>query len=644
MRTFNNKKVELLAPAGNYNILYDLINTPCDAFYVGGKMFNMRMHRHDFNFSQDELKNAVELSHENEKRIYVTVNNLMTDFEISSCLDYLFYLEELKPDGIIIQDFGIASMIGENNISLPMHSSVMMNVHNEEMVKKLYSFGITRTVVSREIDLHTISGWSKSTPMEFEYFVHGDMCSVHGSQCYYSNFTFGQSSNRGLCMKPCRWQYKIRYNGDAFEPSFPLAVKDMYMYENIPELIYAGICSFKIEGRMRESDYLAKIIKAYGNTIDRFIEDPIYYDRETDKKELYEHRMRDFSTGYAFRKPQLDFNNHRYEGTGYFYSTGKVFSHPIEEHSIHPAKLHAFEKMCSDADMQDKKTIPLLSVRVDTLQQLKMCVAYEVDFIYINTENFVKEHGLNIESILALSENKGNSKLILALPKMTVDDSFEKFDAVLHLPSVRKSIDGLMVSNIGALERYKHLDIPLYGDITLNIYNNTAKAFYLDQGLKNIPLSIEMKRKELLDFAKHHHGSALEIVAHGSPTIMYLDLDVYLNTLKKTPLKLENNKHFSKSTLVLVDDEGFEHPVYRDNMGRNHMMLYKDICLMPLVKPLLHLGVSIFRLEIAHYSTEDLEKVVKAYRDAFHDMEHIKDIYQQLVPNHMGFSLGSLYY
>lgn len=640
MRNFNNKEIELLSPAGNISILGDLIKMPCDAFYVGGKMFNMRMHRSNFNFSDKELQEAIALCHIEGKKIYVTVNNLMTDTEVSSSLDFLYFLEELQPDGIIIQDLSIINLINKHNINLTMHSSVMMNVHNENMVKELYALGITRAVVSREIDLSQILRWSLSTPMEFEYFIHGDMCSVHGSQCYYSNMIFGKSSNRGMCMKPCRWHYKMKLKGKEHNTSYPLAVKDMYMYENIPELINAGVSSFKIEGRMRESDYIKKLLIAYGDSIDRYLEDPIYYDRTKNSAELYENRMRDFSTSYAFGKPQLDFNNHRYEGTGYFYSTGKVFSKPLEEHSITNEKISSFKSIRDNNN--DKSRVPLVSVKIDTLEQLQISINNSVDIIYINSENFIKEHHLSIKAITELAKVKGNSRLVISLPKITEDYTFERYDFLLSNPEYLSAIDGIMVSNIGALHRYKDIGIPFYGDITLNIYNNTSKEVYKEYGLLNTPLSIELKQRELIEFTKNNDDSGLEIVVHGSPSIMYMDLDIHLNAVNSTILRDKDNQYFNNETLTIIDENGHEHPVYRDNMGKNHMMLYKDICLMPIIKELIFMGINIFRLEISHYSCGDFENILVKYKEAINNPEYASQVYNTLEPNHMGFSLGSL--
>ncbi|MFZ7121299.1 MAG: U32 family peptidase [Eubacteriaceae bacterium] len=644
MRYFNNKEVELLAPAGNYAIFEKLIQSNCDAFYLGGKQFNMRMHRNNFNFSNSEIKTAIQLAHENNKKVYITVNNLMNDKEVSQCEEYLYYLEQLQPDALIIQDLSIIQLIYKNNLNLNMHSSVMMNVHNLEMINKLTSLGISRVVVSREIDLKTIKHWNSHTQMEFEYFIHGDMCSTHGSQCYYSNLIFNNSSNRGLCMKPCRWDYKIKYKGNYYNSEFPMAVKDMYMYENIPELINAGVSSFKIEGRMRDVDYLETIINAYGDSIDRYISDPIFYDRCKYSKELYENRKRDFSTAFAFGNPRLDFINRRYEGTGYFYSHGKVFSKPIAEHSIDERVIVKTKSTLKDHHICKLNNPLSLSVKADTLAQVKVAIKHNVEFIYINTENFTNNNELSMHNILKLNKVKNNCKLILSLPKMTFDDTFEKYDYVLSDKHFREIIDGIMVSNLGAFERYKDFNIPIYGDNTLNVMNNQSNKFYNDLGIKNTILSIEMNSNNLKNFMENNHNDNIEIIAHGSPTIMYMELDLYENLNKLKPLYPEDNKYFENDVMVLIDNEGYEHPIYKDTAGKNHLMLYKDICLLPLIPELTLLGVKIYRLEISHYNIKDYENIIRTYKKALTYPSNSIDIFKELNPNHMDFSFGSLHF
>ena len=236
-RYFNQQEVELLAPAGNFEIFKQILHSGADAFYLGGKILNMRLHRKDFNFSNDEIVEAIQMAHELGKKVYVTVNNLLSSEDLLETEHYLRFLESAAPDAIIVQDMSIIALVQKLKLNLNIHASVMMNVHNLETIKKLRELGVTRVVTSRDIDLNTVKLFSAQTDMEFEYFVHGDMCLAHGAQCTYSGILFGNSSNRGRCMKPCRWGYKMNQGGNQYNTTFPLAVKDMYMYENIPELI-----------------------------------------------------------------------------------------------------------------------------------------------------------------------------------------------------------------------------------------------------------------------------------------------------------------------------------------------------------------------------------------------------------------------
>ena len=205
-RYFNGQEVELLAPVGTFEIFKQVIYSGADAVYLGGKIFNMRMHRKGFNFTDEELAEAVRTTHELGKKIYITVNNLLSSEDLLKAKDYLIYLNELQPDAIIVQDMSIIYLVNELGLNLNIHASVMMNTHNLETIKALRELGVTRVVASRDIDLATIKYFSRLTDMEFEYFVHGDMCVAHGSQCTYSGILFGKSS-------PCKGTSSIPGQG-----------------------------------------------------------------------------------------------------------------------------------------------------------------------------------------------------------------------------------------------------------------------------------------------------------------------------------------------------------------------------------------------------------------------------------------------
>ncbi|MBR3747496.1 MAG: U32 family peptidase, partial [Selenomonadaceae bacterium] len=205
--TLTKKSVELLAPAGNFDSLIAAVEAGADAVYLGGKAFNMRVHRSDFNFSDDELKSAIEFAHGRGVKIYVTLNNLISAEEIAPLEKFLKFLDEIHPDAILVQDLAVINLVRKLGIKIPMHASVMMNTHNFRTIELLKSFGITRIVVGRELSLTEVSLLKERTGIEVEYFMHGDMCFAESGQCIHSGVVFGQSGNRGRCMKPCRWPY-----------------------------------------------------------------------------------------------------------------------------------------------------------------------------------------------------------------------------------------------------------------------------------------------------------------------------------------------------------------------------------------------------------------------------------------------------
>ena len=636
-RYFNNQAVELLAPVGNFEIFKEVIHSGADAVYLGGKIFNMRMHRKDFNFTNEELEEAIKIAHSLKKKIYITVNNLLSSYDLTQAEDYLRYLEKLGPDALIVQDMSVIDLIRTLGLNLNIHSSVMMNVHNFETIKKLRELGVTRVVTSRDIDLNTVKLFSAQTDMEFEYFVHGDMCVAHGAQCTYSGILFGNSSNRGRCMKPCRWGYKINHGNLQYNTTFPMAVKDMYMYEHIPELIEAGVVSFKIEGRMRDASYLVDLINYYSDAIDRYIDDPISYNRKKHAKELFENRKRDFSTAYAFGNPGLSNINERYEGTGKFYSTGKVFSNPVDEFDIKEERVSEIKDILSLDEGKINK--PELTVKVNNYEAAMLAINEGVDKIYLSGEVFEPDAPFTKEEIINITKSKKNSKIYLGLPRMMFEDDFSKYNHLLRNNDL--GIDGLLVTNLGAISKFKDLGLELVGDYSLNIYNALSANFYKNLGLEMATLSCESPVNNTKDSLLNSELD-LEIIVNGSPVVMYMSHDLYENTNVINPSGVVDRKFNDKKVLLLIDDKGNEHPVYRDNTGKNHMLLSKELCYMPILKELANLGAKAFRIEGCHYDNHTLKTVISSYKKAISNLEQCNKIFKELEYDCLGFTLGAM--
>jgi len=634
-RFFNNKEVELLAPVGTFEIFEKVIHSGADAVYLGGKKLNMRMHRKGYNLSNDEIDKAITIAHSLNKKVYITVNNLFSKEDLSDAEEYLKFLERVKPDALIIQDLSILELINSLNLKLTLHSSVMMNVHNLETIKALRECGIARIVASREMDLQTIKNLHTQTDMEFECFTHGDMCISHGAQCLYSGMILGKSSNRGLCMKPCRWNYTMKKDGLAYPTEFPMAVKDMYMYEHLPEMIEAGIISFKIEGRMRDADFLVKLINYYSDAINRYIEDPICYDRRKDAQTIFETRTRDLSTCSSFGTPGLSYINRRYEGKDNN-GNGRVFDNPVEEIEITKDKVEEIKNLLNVKTSLAKK--PMLNVKVNSYSQAKIAIDECVDAVYLSGEVFKPNNPFSKNEILKLTKNKRNTKIYLGFPKMMFEEDFSKYNHLLKENNL--GLDGLIVTNLGAIHKYKSLGLELIGDYSLNIYNHKAVSFYEKQGLSIATLSVEAPLLDAIDTISKS-PIPIEVIVHGSPTVMYMNHDLYENTRVLESTNHENNSNVSNKVLVLVDGKGNEHPVYQDNNGKNHMTLYKNLCYLPFLKELNDIGVTHFRIEACHYDTTTLHKVLSVYKEALSDLSKCEELFHSLDPIGSGFTLGA---
>ncbi|MFL0269519.1 U32 family peptidase [Candidatus Clostridium radicumherbarum] len=636
-RFFNNKKIELLAPSGTIETFKSMVKANCDAIYLGGKSLNMRMMRKGYNFSNEEIQEAVKMAHEVDKKVYVTVNNMINESEVNEAIEYLNFLNTINVDGIIIQDLGVLQICRENNFrNFEIHSSIMMNVHNIESVKALKELGISRVILSREMDLKTAKNLQNVTNIETEYFIHGDMCTVNGANCYYSSVVLGNSSNRGRCFKPCRWPYVIKKDGFVYGTEYPLAAKDMYMYEHIPELIEASITSFKIEGRMRNTDFIVDLVNTYGEAIDRYIEDPLNFNRKKEAEYLYEHRKRDFTTAYAFSRPGLNFINTRYEGTGKFYSTGKVFSVPTEEpaatdYAVNELK-EELKKYSNNISSRHN-----LSVKVNNYSEAKLCIDLSVNRIYLPCEVLLPDEFISLNELKDLVSTKGNTEIYLELPQMMNEQQFEMIDH--YLSKYGELFDGLLASNLGAIKRYgnKYAIITNYN---LNIYNHKALKFYKELEVSEASVSIEIKRDELAEFMKEAN-MPLELIVHGPIKVMYLDHNLYDNTKVFKRIGEEDNKYVDNKVLVLKTDKG-ENPVYIDKYGKNHLFTSKEFCLLPILEDLNYDVPINLRIEGETYNLSELENIIKLYQRGISDPSKCKDLFLNLESVRSGFTLGAL--
>lgn len=294
------KNVEILAPAGSMECLQAAVAAGADAVYLGGTKFGARAYAQ--NLSEEDLVKAIEYVHIHGRKIYMTVNTLLKDREMKELYDYLLPYYRAGLDGVIVQDIGAIRFIGEHFPEMPVHASTQMTITNTLGAEFLKRYGITRVVPARELSLKEVRDMKKETGLEMECFVHGALCYCYSGQCLLSSMIGGRSGNRGQCAQPCRLPYQL----EGKKPADLMSLKDLCTIDILPELIDAGIDSFKIEGRMKQPEYVYTVVKMYRKYADLYLrlrkegkDKSAYHVSAADKKELLAaYQRRGYCEGY----------------------------------------------------------------------------------------------------------------------------------------------------------------------------------------------------------------------------------------------------------------------------------------------------------------------------------------------------------
>ncbi len=319
------KKPELLAPGGSLEKLKTAIEYGADAVYIGGEAFSLRVAAE--NFSLDDMKRGLEFAHNRGKQVYLTANIIPHNKDIEDFESFIAEIEHLGFDAVLISDPGMFDITRKLAPNLPIHISTQANNVNYKSAEFWYRLGAKRIVLAREMSMAEIREIREKTPkdLELEAFVHGAMCMSYSGRCLLSNYLTARDANEGACSHPCRWNYALveETRPGEYMPifenergSFIFNSKDLCMIEHIPEIIESGITSLKLEGRVKTGYYVATVVKAYRDEIDRFLENPKTY--KFDKSsldELLKVSHRQYSTGFYFGKP--DSNSQVYGSSSY---------------------------------------------------------------------------------------------------------------------------------------------------------------------------------------------------------------------------------------------------------------------------------------------------------------------------------------
>ena len=311
------RNTELLVPAGSLDVLKTAVVYGADAVYIGGEAFGLRAKAH--NFSLEDMREGVEFAHSRGVKVYVTANILAHNDDLEGVEQYFEELKSVKPDALIISDPGVFAIAKRVLPEMELHVSTQANNTNYGTYLFWHQMGAKRVVSARELSLKEIKEIRARIPedMEIESFMHGAMCISYSGRCLLSNFFTGRDANQGACTHPCRWKYSIveETRPGEYMPvyenergTYIFNSKDLCMIEHIPELIDAGIDSFKIEGRMKTALYVATVARTYRKAIDDFKKDPELYRQNMEwyKEEIGKCTYREFTTGFYFGKPGAD--------------------------------------------------------------------------------------------------------------------------------------------------------------------------------------------------------------------------------------------------------------------------------------------------------------------------------------------------
>ncbi|WP_352418548.1 U32 family peptidase [Proteiniborus sp.] len=306
-------KPELLAPAGDLEKLKIAIAYGADAVYLGGEVFGLRASSK--NFTIDEIKEGLEFAHSRGRKVYVTLNIIPHNEDLSELPEYVETLDEIGVDAVIVSDPGVVSVVKDIAPNMEIHLSTQANTTNYLSAIFWHKLGVRRIVLARELSLDEIKEIIEKIPpeLEIETFIHGAMCISYSGRCLLSNYMTHRDANRGECAQPCRWKYNLveeKRPGEYYpiyedeKGTYIYNSKDLCTIEHIPELISAGIKSLKIEGRMKSPYYVATVVRSYRMAIDEYLADPLNY-RYDEKwlEEIKKASHRDHTTGFYFKKP-----------------------------------------------------------------------------------------------------------------------------------------------------------------------------------------------------------------------------------------------------------------------------------------------------------------------------------------------------
>ncbi|MEN6391032.1 MAG: U32 family peptidase [Syntrophomonas sp.] len=596
--------LELLAPAGKWDVLEAVIEAGADAAYIGGKKFNMRLLRPGFNFSEPELIDAVALTHSKGKKLYVTVNNLYLDRETPDLGEYLMFLQDIGVDAVIAQDLGLVGIYHRLGLTMPLHASVQMGVSSSAGARLFEEMGFSRVVFSKNLSLAEIRTIHDSSGMEIEFFAHGDLCVSHTGQCYMSSYMKGEGANRGRCLKPCRWKYRLLGDGDS-EFIHHLAYKDLCTIDLLPELVKAGVGSLKIEGRMREASFLTHLVSTYRRALDAVFRDRDYKEREADQEALYERRIRDFTTGNLVEPPDSQAVDRSGTREPIFFSHAFQLPRLEDRAKKDPTSIKPLQQLVD------------ITVKVGDLERLAAACQMGVESIIIPGEElrqtaFEWTDDRRREAID--TAGRYGVRVFLETPRIVSEKDLPGILQALH--NWRNTVDGVAVNDWGTLWAALQAGFTVRGSYGLNLFNREALSFLTGQGLERAAASLELGKEDLIPLLAEPR---VEVLVQGPLCGMISDYCParYREESEGPGCRLQ----CLEPGYILEDPVGQKYNLYSDKNCRTYLYYPYQLTRLPELPELAESGLTHIRIDGQFYSQQVLTEIIGLYQQALSDLQ-----------------------
>ena len=578
------KKIELLAPAGDFSCLVAAIEAGADAVYIGGKLFGARAFSN--NFTDDEIVKAINYAHLYGVKVYVTTNTIIYEHEVDYFLNYIEFLHKNNVDAIIIQDLGLLDLVRKTFPNLEIHASTQMHIHNLDGVQLMEKLGVKRVVLARETSIDKIKYIKENTNIELEVFIHGALCISYSGQCLMSSLIGNRSGNRGTCAGSCRQLYSVvdKNNNILLNNMYPLSTKDLCSLENLNELIELGISSLKVEGRMKSKEYVYTVVKLYRMAIDSYYKNGKI---SIDEQELFNLRKifnREFTKGFLFNEDNnniVNINRPNHQGV----EIGRVLSY---KSNIATIKLYNEINIGDGLRIVGKKDVGVIVNNIYINKKLVKS-ASKNDIISIKVNDKVEKD----DKVLLTLDNKLNKKIdeeiLLRTRKVLIKGTFiaklnEKIRFIVTdgVNTVEECSDFLVEQAINkkitekeireklnkikdTVYEYKFLDINIDDNIFIPLtkLNDLRRNIFLKLNEKRLYKTLFKKEKYTVNVPNFPKERLLNVLVEKKEEIKKLDRkydNIYCeeecsNTILRLPRVIDSyNVNYND---VLVGEIGF---------------------------------------------------------------------------------------